>query len=826
MLGVAFLRFLRSLRVTARSTPRLTRQSFALKHQDEKPFFLIDFSDILQVSVFSLGAVFLQLTKLLRLENQPQLTKPVDPSLYIHRFADKMGYADDILNAVSSTAMRLVASMKRDWIQTGRRPSGVCGAALYIASHLHGKPRTKREIVNVVHIGEFTLSKRLNEFATTPAGGMNKQEFLQHSEMLERTERMAIDRAVGVALPEGTIGGCCHVQQDHESHFRQGLCRECFLTFVGCTGVYEGANPPAFSKNREKENREMLALEAKANEGTDQDSGAKGGGGNSLLKAIQGAASGDDSDGDDVKGPDDVDEKANKGTCRPDTRPGKRATRRSSRVAKLEEQEREQERQRNSSAQAAASSPKSGAKTRSTSGVGSSPKKPAKRKCKSPVGEEEEDEEEPSFPNPKDVLDRNNINMAFVEAAENVVESFEEDLAKVQEADAKKQRKRMPSTAALISKLSKHAEQEAAVAIGEDREMIVAGRGESLPLSVAGDFAGGQDERMEDPGELMDETLSDISDSEIDQYIAEEGEVKYKEEIWNMMNQDWMEKQEAKKAAQEAQLRAQEEQRLAMERAAAAGIAYKRGRGRPLGSKSRPKTNDTLPLAETPEEAAMRVMDDKKLSAKINYQVLQQLFERDGPPSSSPLLDDRGTGSLNVGTVGSLGHMTSGPEVGPSVASSGVEASVGISGDALVESSGRRSKNVAATVSAPLGKPSNPPPRFSAGASEPGEARTASITNPNLGSKNSSSGARSAHLAQTGPGGPSGTGRPVNKPWGPGPSGQPVPTRIGGLGISSGIGRAGVLGPPSTGPGSVETSHPQRLGGLTKPKGVIAPRSL
>lgn len=113
---------------------------YLLCRQDDKPFFLIDFSDALQVSVFSLGAVFLQLAKLLRLENQPQFTKPVDPSLYIHRFADKMRYSDpQVFKDVSETAIRLVASMKRDWIQTGRRPSGVCGAALYIATHLHGQ---------------------------------------------------------------------------------------------------------------------------------------------------------------------------------------------------------------------------------------------------------------------------------------------------------------------------------------------------------------------------------------------------------------------------------------------------------------------------------------------------------------------------------------------------------------------------------------------------------------------------------------------------------------------------------------------------------------
>eukprot|EP00889_Picochlorum_renovo_P001281 jgi/Picre1/28311/NNA_003717.t1 len=166
------------------------------------------------------------------------------------------------------------------------------------------------------------------------------------------------------------------------------------------------------------------------------------------------------------------------------------------------------------------------------------------------------------------------------------------------------------------------------VAVGESRDMIIAAQGNSLPLSVVGDFAT-EDGTQADARD--DDSLSDISDSEILMYIAEEEEVKCKEEIWNMMNQDWMEKQAAKAAAQEAALQAQEEQRKAMEQAAAAGVQYKRGRGRPLGSKSKPKAIATMPPAETPQEAAMRIIDDKKLSSKINYSVLAELFSSDAP---------------------------------------------------------------------------------------------------------------------------------------------------------------------------------------------------
>ena len=66
--------------------------------------------------------------------------RPVDPSLYLHRFADRLGVREKHAE-VTSTALRLVASMKRDWMQTGRRPSGICGAALYIAAHVHGEAR-------------------------------------------------------------------------------------------------------------------------------------------------------------------------------------------------------------------------------------------------------------------------------------------------------------------------------------------------------------------------------------------------------------------------------------------------------------------------------------------------------------------------------------------------------------------------------------------------------------------------------------------------------------------------------------------------------------
>lgn len=141
--------------------------------QRQAPHLLIDFSDVLQTNVYVLGNCFLKFRRLLNLQ-----LPAIDPAHYIDRFAAKLEF-EDKTHEVAKTAHKLVARMKRDWIQTGRRPSGVCGAALIIAARMHGFHRTQREVVNVMKICEETLRKRLVEFEATPSGNLTVEEFLQ-----------------------------------------------------------------------------------------------------------------------------------------------------------------------------------------------------------------------------------------------------------------------------------------------------------------------------------------------------------------------------------------------------------------------------------------------------------------------------------------------------------------------------------------------------------------------------------------------------------------------------------------------------------------------
>ncbi|KAM0903300.1 hypothetical protein ACQ4PT_018734 [Festuca glaucescens] len=213
--------------------------------QSKKAYLLIDFSDYLKISVYVLGAVFLQLCQVLLLAEHPIVQKLIDPSLFIHRFTERLLGKRD--NAVSDTALRIVASMKRDWMQTGRKPSGLCGAALYIAALSHGYNYTKSNIVAVVHVCEATLTKRLIEFENTDSGSLTIEDFLAKADEEEPVSEFS---------PKSGEVLCKHKDKGVK-HFAHGLCEKCYNKFTKLSGGLEGgADPPAFQR------AEKLRLEA------------------------------------------------------------------------------------------------------------------------------------------------------------------------------------------------------------------------------------------------------------------------------------------------------------------------------------------------------------------------------------------------------------------------------------------------------------------------------------------------------------------------------------------------------------------------------------
>jgi transcription factor IIIB subunit 2 len=67
--------------------------------------------------------------------------------------------------------------MKRDWIVAGRRPAGICAAALLIASRAHGFERQHHDVTKVLKVCGLTVMTRVKEFEATPSANMTLDEF-------------------------------------------------------------------------------------------------------------------------------------------------------------------------------------------------------------------------------------------------------------------------------------------------------------------------------------------------------------------------------------------------------------------------------------------------------------------------------------------------------------------------------------------------------------------------------------------------------------------------------------------------------------------------
>lgn len=179
--------------------------------QQPYPLMLIDFAEIDGLNVFELGKMTKDLQNILHLDTARQewlslqnrkegasaeevdrLTRAqenisveqrlhlLDPEVLIEKFCKRLDFAD-LEQRVAADALRIAKSMNRDWITTGRRPSGVAGAAVIIAARMNNFRRTQREVVLVAKVTETTLGKRLEEFKETKSSQLSLEAFRETS---------------------------------------------------------------------------------------------------------------------------------------------------------------------------------------------------------------------------------------------------------------------------------------------------------------------------------------------------------------------------------------------------------------------------------------------------------------------------------------------------------------------------------------------------------------------------------------------------------------------------------------------------------------------
>jgi transcription initiation factor TFIIB len=86
---------------------------------------------------------------------------PALPEDYIPRFASMLGLSD----RVKARAIRLLKEAKKNEATSGKGPTGVAAAALYIAAVLEGEKRTQREIADAIGVTEVTIRNRFKELS-------------------------------------------------------------------------------------------------------------------------------------------------------------------------------------------------------------------------------------------------------------------------------------------------------------------------------------------------------------------------------------------------------------------------------------------------------------------------------------------------------------------------------------------------------------------------------------------------------------------------------------------------------------------------------------
>ncbi|KDP39637.1 hypothetical protein JCGZ_02657 [Jatropha curcas] len=225
--------------------------------ENRKPYLLIDFSNYLRINIYVLGAVFLQLCKVLNLIEHPICQKLLDPSIFIHKYTASLAGGKN--KDISDAALNIIASMNRDWMQTGRRPSGLWGAALYIAALSHGVNCSKSDILKLVHVCEATLSKRLVEFEVTESGSLTIEELNAKAAELKES---STDESNFVLKASSSKELLCQHKGTTRVSYAYGLCNECYAFFIGFEG---GSDPPAFQR-AEKQRKENSSANHKTND--------------------------------------------------------------------------------------------------------------------------------------------------------------------------------------------------------------------------------------------------------------------------------------------------------------------------------------------------------------------------------------------------------------------------------------------------------------------------------------------------------------------------------------------------------------------------------
>jgi transcription initiation factor TFIIB len=129
---------------------------YAACRQCHVPRTLDEISNIAHISRKEIGRTYRYVSRELGLKLLP--TSPED---YISRFCSELKLSGD----VQAKTLEILQEAAHRELTSGRGPTGIAAASLYIASVLCGERRTQREVAEVAGVTEVTIRNRYKELA-------------------------------------------------------------------------------------------------------------------------------------------------------------------------------------------------------------------------------------------------------------------------------------------------------------------------------------------------------------------------------------------------------------------------------------------------------------------------------------------------------------------------------------------------------------------------------------------------------------------------------------------------------------------------------------
>jgi len=129
---------------------------YAACRQCQVPRTLDEIADAARLNRKEVGRTYRFIARELGIHLKP--TTPID---YIPRFASELGLSGE----TQSKAIEILRRAMSEELTSGRGPTGVSAAALYIASVLQDERRTQREVANIAGVTEVTIRNRYKELS-------------------------------------------------------------------------------------------------------------------------------------------------------------------------------------------------------------------------------------------------------------------------------------------------------------------------------------------------------------------------------------------------------------------------------------------------------------------------------------------------------------------------------------------------------------------------------------------------------------------------------------------------------------------------------------